>query len=61
MLAPPKKIRVVESALTQVRRAFWVVQVVFFEQLRVFLALEPTKVPGDLALQALESFQYFYF
>jgi|LauGreDrversion2_3_1035106.scaffolds.fasta_scaffold288494_1 hypothetical protein len=29
---------------------------VFFEGLRVFLALEPTEVPGDLGLQAFESF-----
>ena len=42
--------------LVQITSAFWVVQVVFFEQLRVFLALEPTEVPGDLGLQALESF-----
>ena len=37
-----------DAWLIQVQSAFWVVQVVFFEQLRVFLALDPTEVPGLL-------------
>ena len=44
------------SLLVHVQSAFWVVQVVFFEQLCVSLALDPTEVPGDLGLQALQSF-----
>ena len=48
-----------DAWLIQVQSAFWVVQVVFFEQLRVFLALDPTEVPGDLGLQALQSFLEF--